>query len=90
MLYYNLSSIQDQAQLSSSNHLEMAKIKKWLLKSNHFEISVLLFKNRVWVGKTRMIPNAIKIELESYDIDLWRILDQRIYWMMWVHFGHPY
>ena len=40
LIYMNLSLIQDQAQLSSSNRLEMAKIKKWLLKSNHFETSV--------------------------------------------------
>ena len=27
----------------------------------------LLFKNRVLMGKTRIAPNALKIEQESYD-----------------------
>ena len=50
----------------------------------------LLYKNRVWMGKTRIAPNALKIEVESYDINLWRIPDQCADWLMWVHFGHPY
>ena len=42
------------------------------------------------MGKTRIAPNALKIEVESYDINLWRIPDQCVDWLMWVHFGHPY
>ena len=40
--YYNLVSIQDQAQLPSSNRLEMAIIEKLILKINHLKISNLL------------------------------------------------
>ena len=40
--YYNLASFQDQAQLSSSNRLEMAIIEKLPLKINHLKISNFL------------------------------------------------
>ena len=63
----NLSLIQDQAQLSNSNRLEMANDYS---KATTSKSVFLLYKNRVWMGKTRIAPNALKIELESYDTNL--------------------
>ena len=42
------------------------------------------------MGKTRIASNALKIKVESSDINLWRIPDQCIDRLMWVHFSHPY
>ena len=68
MFYYNLSSIQDQAQLSSSNRLEMAAIAKWLPKINHPEITnfwgffefVFLPKEYIWLSVGVMKPVQTK------------------------------
>ena len=51
-------------------------IKKWQRFKNDYSKATtsksmfLLYKNRVWMGKTRIAPNALKIEVESYDINL--------------------
>ena len=53
----NLSLIQDQAQLFKNDYS----------KATTSKAVFLLYKNRVWMGKTKIAQKALKIELESND-----------------------